>query len=113
MSSSSLYRSPDEPLPGGLGGCSSGSSHSPYTLERASHTSADSPDATSKKTEKEATLAAQRVGEQEEARKQFDLSYGSEFGHMYTQARTHARTYSHTPSVGHPVGPGRVPGLWQ
>ncbi|XP_021117507.1 protein PRRC2B isoform X3 [Heterocephalus glaber] len=70
-------RSPDEPLTGGLGGCSSGSSHSPYALERGTHANPDSPEATSKKTEKEAMLAAQRAGEQEEARKQFDLSYGN------------------------------------
>lgn len=70
-------RCPDEPLAGGLGGCSGGSSHSPYALERATHTNPDGPETTSKKTEKEALLAAQRAGEQEEARKQFDLSYGS------------------------------------
>uniref|UniRef100_A0A8C5ZC94 Proline rich coiled-coil 2B n=1 Tax=Marmota marmota marmota TaxID=9994 RepID=A0A8C5ZC94_MARMA len=69
-------RSPDEALPGGLG-CSSGNGHSPYTLERATHANADSPEATSKKAEKESVLAVQRAGEQEEARKQFDLSYGS------------------------------------
>ncbi|XP_013362062.1 PREDICTED: protein PRRC2B isoform X6 [Chinchilla lanigera] len=63
-------RSPDEPLAGGLGGCSSGSNHSPYA-------SPDSPEATSKRTEKEAVLAAQRAGEQDEVRKQFDLSYGN------------------------------------
>ncbi|XP_010625683.1 protein PRRC2B isoform X6 [Fukomys damarensis] len=70
-------RCPDEPLAGGLGGCSGGSSHSPYALERATHANPDGPETTSKKTEKEALLAAQRTGEQEEARKQFDLSYGS------------------------------------
>ncbi|XP_023556075.1 protein PRRC2B isoform X10 [Octodon degus] len=70
-------RSPDEPLPGGLGSCSSGSSHSPYALERAAHATPDSAEATSKKTEKESVLASQRAGEQEEARKQFDLSYGN------------------------------------
>uniref|UniRef100_H0VFM3 Proline rich coiled-coil 2B n=1 Tax=Cavia porcellus TaxID=10141 RepID=H0VFM3_CAVPO len=70
-------RSPDEPLTGGLGGCASGGSHSPYSLERAAHVNPDSPEASSKKLEKEVTLAAQRAGEQEEPRKQFDLSYGS------------------------------------
>ncbi|XP_041531069.1 protein PRRC2B isoform X13 [Microtus oregoni] len=66
-------RSPEEALPGGLGG-----SHSSYALERTAHASSDSPEATSKKAEKEATLAAQRAGEQqEEARKQFDLGYGN------------------------------------
>uniref|UniRef100_A0A8D2E301 Proline rich coiled-coil 2B n=1 Tax=Sciurus vulgaris TaxID=55149 RepID=A0A8D2E301_SCIVU len=69
-------RSPDDALPGGLG-CSSGSGHSPYALERATHTNSDGPEATSKKAEKEAMLAIQRAGEQEETRKQFDLSYGS------------------------------------
>lgn len=71
-----LCRSPDEALPGGLG-CSSGN-HSSYALERTTHASSDGPETTSKKTEKEASLAAQRAGEQEEARKQFDLGYGSE-----------------------------------
>ncbi|XP_054093239.2 protein PRRC2B isoform X17 [Callithrix jacchus] len=70
-------RSPDEALPGGLSGCSSGSSHSPYALERAAHASADLPEASSKKAEKEAKLVAQRPGEQGEAMKQFDLNYGS------------------------------------
>ncbi|XP_075841921.1 protein PRRC2B isoform X12 [Microtus pennsylvanicus] len=66
-------RSPEEALPGGLGG-----SHSSYALERTTHASSDSPEASSKKAEKEATLAAQRAGEQqEEARKQFDLGYGN------------------------------------
>ncbi|XP_005346143.1 protein PRRC2B isoform X6 [Microtus ochrogaster] len=66
-------RSPEEALPGGLGG-----SHSSYALERTTHASSDSPEATSKKAEKEAALAAQRAGEQqEEARKQFDLGYGN------------------------------------
>ncbi|XP_055456893.1 protein PRRC2B isoform X13 [Psammomys obesus] len=68
-------RSPDEALPGGLG-CSSGN-HSSYALERTTHASSDSPETTSKKAEKEASLAAQRAGEQEEARKQFDLGYGN------------------------------------
>lgn len=72
MGSSFLCRSPDEALPGGLG------SHSPYALERTTHASSDGPESTSKKAEKEASLAAQRAGEQEEARKQFDLGYGSE-----------------------------------
>ncbi|XP_055207350.2 protein PRRC2B isoform X17 [Gorilla gorilla gorilla] len=70
-------RSPDEALPGGLSGCSSGSGHSPYALERAAHASADLPEASSKKSEKEAKLAAPRAGEQGEAMKQFDLNYGS------------------------------------
>uniref|UniRef100_A0A2K6LSU6 Proline rich coiled-coil 2B n=1 Tax=Rhinopithecus bieti TaxID=61621 RepID=A0A2K6LSU6_RHIBE len=70
-------RSPDEALPGGLSGCSSGSGHSPYALERAAHASADLPEASSKKAEKEAKLAAPRASEQGEAMKQFDLNYGS------------------------------------
>ncbi|XP_054356075.1 protein PRRC2B isoform X16 [Pongo pygmaeus] len=70
-------RSPDEGLPGGLSGCSSGSGHSPYALERAAHANADLPEASSKKAEKEAKLAAPRAGEQGEAMKQFDLNYGS------------------------------------
>uniref|UniRef100_A0A2K5D210 Proline rich coiled-coil 2B n=1 Tax=Aotus nancymaae TaxID=37293 RepID=A0A2K5D210_AOTNA len=70
-------RSPDEALPGGLSGCSSGSGHSPYALERAAHANADLPEASSKKADKEAKLAAQRAGEQGEAMKQFDLNYGS------------------------------------
>ncbi|XP_031225643.1 protein PRRC2B isoform X6 [Mastomys coucha] len=64
-------RSPDEVLPGGLG------SHSPYALERTTHSSSDGPETTSKKAEKEVSLAAQRAGEQEESRKQFDLGYGN------------------------------------
>ncbi|XP_051691347.2 protein PRRC2B isoform X3 [Oryctolagus cuniculus] len=70
-------RSPDEALPGGLSGCNSGSGHSPYALERATRANSASPEATSKKAEKEATLAVQRASEQGEARKQFDLSYGT------------------------------------
>uniref|UniRef100_M3ZC69 Proline rich coiled-coil 2B n=1 Tax=Nomascus leucogenys TaxID=61853 RepID=M3ZC69_NOMLE len=70
-------RSPDEALPGGLSGCSSGSGHSPYALERAAHANADLPEASSKKAEKEAKLTAPRAGEQGEAMKQFDLNYGS------------------------------------
>ncbi|XP_006834950.1 PREDICTED: protein PRRC2B [Chrysochloris asiatica] len=70
-------RSPEETLPGGLGGCSSGSSHSPYVLERAAHANSDIPEASSKKAEKEAKLAAQRAGEQGETMKQFDLNYGN------------------------------------
>ncbi|XP_023371893.1 protein PRRC2B isoform X8 [Otolemur garnettii] len=70
-------RSPDEALPGGLSGCSSGSSHSPCSLDRAAHASTDVSEASSKKAEKEAKLAAQRAGEQGETMKQFDLNYGN------------------------------------
>lgn len=48
-----------------------------YPLERAVHATADVPEAACEKAE-EAPLAAQRVGEQGEAMKQFDLNYGSE-----------------------------------
>ncbi|XP_037348794.1 protein PRRC2B isoform X3 [Talpa occidentalis] len=68
-------RSPEEALPGGLGGCSGGSGH--YPLERAAHGSVDIPEAACEKAEKGAQLAAQRAGEQGEAMKQFDLNYGS------------------------------------
>ncbi|XP_036185177.1 protein PRRC2B isoform X2 [Myotis myotis] len=61
-------RTPDEALPGGH------SSH--YTLERAAHATSGVPEAACEKAE-EATLAAQRVGEQGEAMKQFDLNYGN------------------------------------
>ncbi|XP_036892841.1 protein PRRC2B isoform X3 [Sturnira hondurensis] len=67
-------RSPDEALPGGLG-CTSGSTH--YTLERAAHATSDIPEAACEKAEKEAQLAVQRVDEQGEAMKQFDLNYGN------------------------------------
>lgn len=68
------YRSPDEALPGGLG-CTSGSGH--YTLERAPHATSDISEVVCEKAEKEAQLAVQRVDEQGEAMKQFDLNYGS------------------------------------
>lgn len=74
MDSSFLCRSPDEALPGGLG------SHSPYALERSTHASPDGPETPSKKSEREVSLPTQRASEQEEARKQFDLGYGSELG---------------------------------
>lgn len=62
-------RTPDEALPGGHSG------H--YPLERAVHATADAPEAAREEAE-EAGLAAPRAGEQGEARKQFDLNYGSE-----------------------------------
>lgn len=74
--SSFLYRSPDEALPGGLGGGGGGSGH--YALERPAHATSDAPDAPCEKAEKEAKLAVQRAGEQGETMKQFDLNYGSE-----------------------------------
>ncbi|XP_037654549.1 protein PRRC2B isoform X9 [Choloepus didactylus] len=70
-------RSPEEALSGGLGGCNSGSGHSPYTLERAAHANSDIPEVSNKKAEKESKLAAQRAGDQGETMKQFDLNYGN------------------------------------
>ncbi|XP_047556611.1 protein PRRC2B isoform X11 [Lutra lutra] len=68
-------RSPDEALPGGLGGGGGGSGH--YALERPAHATSDTPDAPCEKAEKEAKLAVQRAGEQGETMKQFDLNYGN------------------------------------
>lgn len=68
-------RSPDEALPGGLGGGGGGSDH--YALERPAHATSDAPDVPCEKAEKEAKLAVQRAGEQGETMKQFDLSYGN------------------------------------
>ncbi|XP_045879590.1 protein PRRC2B isoform X7 [Meles meles] len=68
-------RSPDEALPGGLGGGGGGSGH--YALERPAHATSDAPDAPCEKAEKEAKLAVQRAGEQGETMKQFDLNYGN------------------------------------
>ncbi|KAG8509475.1 Protein PRRC2B [Galemys pyrenaicus] len=67
-------RSPEEALPGGLAGCSGGSGH--YSLERTAPGGVDIPEASREKAEQGAPLAAQRAGEQAEAMKQFDLSYG-------------------------------------
>ncbi|XP_032163800.1 protein PRRC2B isoform X7 [Mustela erminea] len=67
-------RSPDEALPGGLGGGGGGSGH--YALERPAHATSDAPDVPCEKAE-EAKLAVQRAGEQGETMKQFDLSYGN------------------------------------
>ncbi|XP_075416723.1 protein PRRC2B isoform X3 [Tenrec ecaudatus] len=69
-------RSPEEALPGGLSGCSSGSSHT-YSLDRAARVNSDGPEGSSKKSEKEATLAAHRTGEPGETLKQCELSYGN------------------------------------
>ncbi|XP_044938555.1 protein PRRC2B isoform X9 [Mustela putorius furo] len=67
-------RSPDEALPGGLGGGGGGSGH--YALERPAHATSDAPDVPREKAE-ETKLAVQRAGGQGETMEQFDLSYGN------------------------------------
>ncbi|XP_058997546.1 protein PRRC2B isoform X10 [Mustela lutreola] len=67
-------RSPDEALPGGLGGGGGGSGH--YALERPAHATSDAPDVPCEKAE-ETKLAVQRAGGQGETVEQFDLSYGN------------------------------------
>ncbi|KAM6337021.1 protein PRRC2B isoform 7-T11 [Alca torda] len=68
-------RSPEEG--GGLGNTSGGSSHSIYSLDRASHANSESAEGPGKKTEKEPKSTAQRASEKGEALSQFELSYGS------------------------------------
>ncbi|XP_074464773.1 protein PRRC2B isoform X5 [Larus michahellis] len=68
-------RSPEEG--GGLGNASGGSSHSIYSLDRASHGNSESAEGPGKKTEKEPKSTAQRASEKGEALSQFELSYGS------------------------------------
>ncbi|KAM6372018.1 protein PRRC2B isoform 5-T10 [Pluvialis apricaria] len=68
-------RSPEEG--GGLGNTSGGSSHSIYSLDRASHGNSESAEGPGKKTEKEPKSTAQRANEKGEALSQFELSYGS------------------------------------
>ncbi|KFP90249.1 Protein PRRC2B [Apaloderma vittatum] len=68
-------RSPEEA--GGLGSTSGGSSHSIYSLDRASHANSETADGPGKKSEKEPKSAAQRGSEKGEALSQFELSYGS------------------------------------
>ncbi|KGL99032.1 Protein PRRC2B [Charadrius vociferus] len=68
-------RSPEEG--GGLGNTSGGSSHSIYSLERASHANSESAEGPGKKTEKEPKSTVQRASEKGEALSQFELSYGS------------------------------------
>uniref|UniRef100_A0A8C5UII1 Proline rich coiled-coil 2B n=1 Tax=Malurus cyaneus samueli TaxID=2593467 RepID=A0A8C5UII1_9PASS len=76
MSMEGLHaRSPEEG--GGLGNTSGGSSHSLYSLDRASHVNSESGDGPGKKTEKEHKSTAQRASEKGEALSQFELSYGS------------------------------------
>lgn len=71
-----LCRSPEEG--GGLGNASGGSSHSIYSLDRASHTNSESAEGPGKKPEKEPKSTVQRASEKGEALSQFELSYGSE-----------------------------------
>ncbi|XP_064379840.1 protein PRRC2B isoform X5 [Dromaius novaehollandiae] len=68
-------RSPEEG--GGLGNTSSGSSHSIYSLDRASHANAETAEGPGKKPEKEPKSSAQRASEKGEALSQFELNYGS------------------------------------
>ncbi|KAM6400028.1 protein PRRC2B isoform 6-T6 [Rhynochetos jubatus] len=68
-------RSPEEG--GGLGNTSGGSSHSIYSLDRASHANSESAEGPGKKPEKEPKSTVQRASEKGEALSQFELSYGS------------------------------------
>ncbi|XP_062497130.1 protein PRRC2B isoform X7 [Pezoporus occidentalis] len=68
-------RSPEEG--GGLGNTSGGSSHSIYSLDRASHANSECAEGPGKKAEKEPKSTAQRASEKGEALSQFELSYGS------------------------------------
>ncbi|XP_062447350.1 protein PRRC2B isoform X1 [Rhea pennata] len=67
-------RSPEEG--GGLGNTNGGSSHSIYSLDRASHANGESAEGPGKKLEKEPKSTAQRASEKGEALSQFELSYG-------------------------------------
>ncbi|KYO23315.1 protein PRRC2B isoform B [Alligator mississippiensis] len=74
----SRYESKRSPEEGGsLGNASSGSSHSVYSLERASHTNSDSAEGPGKKVEKEPKSTAQRASDKGEAMSQFELNYGN------------------------------------
>ncbi|KFO91816.1 Protein PRRC2B [Buceros rhinoceros silvestris] len=68
-------RSPEEG--GGLGNTSGGSSHSIYSLDRASHANSESAEGPGKKPEKDPKSTVQRASEKGEALSQFELSYGS------------------------------------
>uniref|UniRef100_A0A493TNE7 Proline rich coiled-coil 2B n=1 Tax=Anas platyrhynchos platyrhynchos TaxID=8840 RepID=A0A493TNE7_ANAPP len=68
-------RSPEEG--GGLGNTSGGSSHSIYSLDRASHANSESAEGPGKKPEKEPKSTAQRASEKGEVLSQFELNYGS------------------------------------
>ncbi|KFQ50209.1 Protein PRRC2B [Nestor notabilis] len=68
-------RSPEEG--GSLGNTSGGSSHSIYSLDRASHANSECAEGPGKKPEKESKSTAQRASEKGEALSQFELSYGS------------------------------------
>ena len=69
-------RSPEEG--GGLGNTSGGSSHSIYSLDRASLANSESAEGPGKKSEKEPKSAVQRASEKGETLSQFELNYGSE-----------------------------------
>ncbi|XP_024997280.2 protein PRRC2B isoform X6 [Gallus gallus] len=68
-------RSPEEG--GGLGNTSGGSSHSIYSLDRASLANSESAEGPGKKSEKEPKSAVQRASEKGETLSQFELNYGS------------------------------------
>ncbi|XP_065593486.1 protein PRRC2B isoform X2 [Cyrtonyx montezumae] len=68
-------RSPEEG--GGLGNTSGGSSHSIYSLDRASLSNAESAEGAGKKSEKEPKSTVQRASEKGETLSQFELNYGS------------------------------------
>ncbi|XP_075026655.1 protein PRRC2B isoform X7 [Calonectris borealis] len=68
-------RSPEEG--GAPGNTSGGSSHSIYSLDRASHANSESAEGPGKKPEKEPKSTVQRASEKGEALSQFELSYGS------------------------------------
>ncbi|XP_015734512.1 protein PRRC2B isoform X6 [Coturnix japonica] len=68
-------RSPEEG--GGLGNTSGGSSHSIYSLDRASLANSESTEGPGKKSEKETKSTVQRASEKGETLSQFELNYGS------------------------------------
>uniref|UniRef100_A0A8C3L4P4 Proline rich coiled-coil 2B n=1 Tax=Chrysolophus pictus TaxID=9089 RepID=A0A8C3L4P4_CHRPC len=62
---------------GGLGNTSGGSSHSIYSLDRASLANSESTEGPGKKSEKEPKSTVQRASEKGETLSQFELNYGS------------------------------------
>ncbi|XP_072208575.1 protein PRRC2B isoform X6 [Excalfactoria chinensis] len=68
-------RSPEEG--GGLGNTSGGSSHSIYSLDRASLANSENTEGPGKKSEKETKSTVQRASEKGETLSQFELNYGS------------------------------------
>ncbi|XP_052523786.1 protein PRRC2B isoform X11 [Tympanuchus pallidicinctus] len=62
---------------GGLGNTSGGSSHSIYSLDRASLANSESAEGPGKKSEKEPKSTVQRASEKGETLSQFELNYGS------------------------------------